>query len=44
MSFQPSIDKILLFDGGTIGGLLLLVKGYSASVLHQKAGDGDAIW
>ena len=38
------IDKILLFDGGSIGGLFLLVKGYFASVLHQKAGAGDAIW
>jgi len=42
------IDKALLFDGWSIGGLFLLVKGYFgrdilASVLHQKAGAGDAI-
>jgi hypothetical protein len=36
-------DKALLFDGGSIGGLFLLVKGYFASVLHRKAGTYDAI-
>ncbi len=36
-------DKTLLFDGGSIGGLFLLVKGYDASVLHQKAGAVAAI-
>jgi len=34
----------LLFDGGSIGWLFLLVKGYFLSILHQKAGAGDAIW
>jgi hypothetical protein len=37
-------DKALLSVVGSIGGLFLLVKGYYASVLHQKAGAGDAIW
>jgi len=36
-------DKALLSMGGSIGGLFLLVKGYFASVLHQKAGAGDAV-
>ena len=41
---MPLIDKNFLFRDGSIGGLFLPVKGYYASVLHQKAGDGDAIW
>jgi len=36
------IDKILLFDGWSLGGLFWLVKGYFSSILHQKAGAGDA--
>jgi len=31
------------FDEGSIGGLFLHVKGYDASVLHQKAGAAAAI-
>jgi hypothetical protein len=33
----------LLFDDGCIGWLFLLVKGYFLSILHQKAGAGDAV-
>jgi hypothetical protein len=39
-----NIDKILLFDGGSIGWLFLIVNGYFPFILHQKAGAGDAIW
>lgn len=39
---EAKIDKNFLFCGGSIGWLFLLVNGYFASVLHQKAGDGDA--
>jgi len=35
-------DKTLLFDGWSIGGLFWLVKKYFASILHRKAGAGDA--
>ena len=35
---MPLIDKNFLFRDESIGGLFLLVKGYYASVLHQKAG------
>jgi len=37
------IDKNFLFRGVSIGGLFWAVKEYYASVLHQKAGAGDAI-
>ena len=38
-----AIDKALLFDGKSIGGLFWLVKKYLASILHRKAGAGDAV-
>ena len=38
------IDKNFLFRGGSIGWLFWLVNGYFASILHRKAGAGDAIW
>jgi len=39
----PDIDKNFLFRGGSIGWLFWLVNGYFASILHRKAGAGDAI-
>jgi hypothetical protein len=36
------IDKTLLFDGGSVGWPFLVVKEYFLSILHQKAGAGDA--
>jgi len=39
---RGKFDKTLLFDGWSIGGLFWLVKKYFASILHRKAGAGDA--
>jgi hypothetical protein len=41
---RNSFDKNFLFRGGSIGWQFLLVNGYFSFILHQKAGDGDAIW
>ncbi len=42
--YTVTIDKNFLFRGGSIGWLFWLVNGYFASILHRKAGAGDAIW